>query len=314
MKFISLFIVMIFLLANNSFPQEFKKNATAGFVFLNIPTNARTAALGETSISLDNLNSSALFVNPASLGFTDQLHSFSASYSPWIAEIKNYSAAYSFNSDFGVFAAGFVLLDYGSIPRTTIGGGQKVYDVVGSFSANSVSVNFAYSKKLTDRFSFGTGLKFVQETIDIYGAKNILFDGGVLYYTGLGSLRIAAAIQNFGTNAKFINDEFKMPAILRLGASAEVFGNFASEYRVTLSTEALHPSDGDERINLGSEISWKNIVTLRAGYKFFYDEESYSFGVGINPRFEMPASFDFAFADYGRLGNILRFTLNLGMN
>lgn len=313
-KIFATFFLSILFLVNFSFAQEFKKNATAGFVFLNIPTNARTAALGEASIALDNLNSAGLFVNSAILGFAQTQHSFTASYSPWIAEIKNYSAAYSFASDFGVLAAGFILFDYGSMPRTTVGAGQKVYDVVGSFNANSLSLNFSYSRRLTDRFSFGAGLKFVQETIDIYKANNILFDGGVLYYTGLGSLRIAATIQNFGTNAKFINDEFKMPAMLRLGAAVEVFENFSSDYRITLSTEALHPSDGDERINFGSEVSWKNIISLRAGYKFFYDEESYSFGVGINPRFEMPATIDFAFADYGRLGSILRFTINLGLN
>lgn len=309
------FVGIIFILSSTFlYAQEFKKNAAAGFVFLNIPTNARTAALGEASIALANLNSSSVFVNPAGLGFTRQQQSFSASYSPWFAEIKNYSASYSFNSEFGNFATGFILFDYGSMPRTVVGGGQKVYDVVGSFSANSFALNFSYSKMLTDRFSFGIGLKFVQETIDIYKAKNILLDGGVLYYTGLSSLRIAAAIQNFGTNAKFINDEFKMPAMLRLGAAIEALGNYGSEYRVTLSAEALHPSDGDERINFGSEISWNDLIAFRAGYKFFYDEETYSFGIGVNPNLELPASLDFAFADYGRLGNILRFTLNLGLN
>lgn len=308
------FAIIFILSSTFLFAQEFNKNATAGFVFLKIPTNSRTAALGEASIALADLNSSSVFVNPAGLGFTRQRQSFSASYSPWFAEIKNYSASYSFNSELGTFASGFILLDYGSMPRTVVGGGQKVYDVVGSFSANSFALNFSYSKMLTDRFSFGIGLKFVQETIDVYKAKNILLDGGVLYYTGLSSLRIAATIQNFGTNAKFINDEFKMPAMLRLGAALEALGNYGSEYRITLSTEALHPSDGDERINLGSEISWQELITFRAGYKFFYDEETYSFGVGINPNLQMPASLDFAFADYGRLGNILRFTLNLGLN
>ena len=37
-------------------------------------------------------------------------------------------------------------------------------------------------------------------------ASNILFDGGVIYKTGFSSLRIAATIQNFGTNSKFINE------------------------------------------------------------------------------------------------------------
>jgi hypothetical protein len=292
--------------------QDFKKTATSGFTFLQIPVSARTAALGESSIALSDMNSQGIFNNPAIMGFTNQSHSFSASYSNWFADIKNYASSYAIQSDFGVFGIGVVMFDYGSMPRTTVSGGQKVYDIIGTFDANSIAAAFSYSKLLTDRFSFGISLKYVQEKIDKYSADNILFDGGVLYYTGLSSFRIAASIQNFGTNSKFINDEFKMPAMLRLGAAAEVLGDMNSEYRLTLIAEAMHPNDGDERVNVGTEISWKNMITIRAGYKFFYDEETYSFGFGLDPKLSFPVNFDFAFADYGRLGNILRFTLQLG--
>lgn len=181
--------------------QEFKKTATAGFTFLQIPVSARSAALGEASIALSDMNSIGIFNNPAILGFTNQTHSLSASYSNWFADIKNYASSYSLNSELGVFALGIVMFDYGTMPRTTVSGGQKVYDVIGSFDANSISAAVSYSRLLTDRFSFGVALKYVQEKIDKYSADNILFDGGVLYYTGLSTLRIAASVQNFGTNS-----------------------------------------------------------------------------------------------------------------
>ncbi len=315
MKKFYLIYFILFILIMNSFlsAQDFKKTATAGFTFLEIPVTARSAALGESSIALSDMNSQGIFNNPASLGFTDLTHSFSASYSNWFADIKHYASSYSFNSDFGVIGIGVVLLDYGSMPRTIAGGGQKVYNIIGTFEANSMSLGLAYSKMLTDRFSFGIVAKYVEEKLDIYKASNILLDGGVLYYTGLGSLRIAASLQNFGTNSKFIADEFKMPIMLRLGTAAEVLGQKDSEYRVTLIAEALHPTDSDERINFGTEISWNDMVMLRAGYKFFYDEESYSLGFGFNPKLGLPVIADFAFADYGRLGNILRFTIQLGL-
>jgi hypothetical protein len=66
-------------------------------------------------------------------------------------------------------------------------------------------------------------------------------------------------------------------------------------------------------VNLGLEFSWNNLVSLRGGYKFFYDEETYSLGIGISPDFNVPVNLDFAYADYGRLGNITRFTLQLGV-
>jgi hypothetical protein len=262
---------------------------------------------------LSDLNSDGIFINPAAMGFTNQTHSFSTSYANWFADIKHYAMSYSFNSGYGVFAAGVVIMDFGSMPRTIAGGGQKVYNVIGTFNANSIAASFGYSKMLTDRFSFGIAAKYVEEKIDVYKASNVLLDGGVLYYTGLGSLRIAASLQNFGTNTKFINDEFKMPIVFKLGAAAELIGSKESDYRITLITEASHPTDANERLNFGTEISWSEMVIFRGGYKFFYDEETYSLGIGINPKLSVPVNLDFAYADYGRLGKILRLSLQLGL-
>lgn len=141
-----------------------------------------------------------------------------------------------------------------------------------------------------------------------------MFDGGILYYTGLGSLRIAATIQNFGVDAQYINDPFKMPALLRLGLAGEIIGSENSDYRVTALVEALHPNDADEKLNTGLEMAWLEMVSLRLGYKFFYDEESYSIGFGIHPQLAFPLTLDFSYSDYGRLGKISRFSLQLGVN
>lgn len=307
------FLIIPFLLVNDLYSQQFRKTATAGFVFLELPVNARTTGLGEAGITLSDLNSDGIFVNPAISGFTNRSHTVSLSYSPYFAEIKQYAASYSFNSNLGVFSIGALMFDYGSMPKTQKVAGQRVYNIIGSFSSRSLAFALSYSKMLTDKFSFGISLKYVNEKIDIYSASNTLLDGGVLYYTGLSSLRIGATIQNFGTDAKFINDPFKMPAVLKLGAAAEILGDFNSDYRITTIMEAIHPNDGDERLNTGLEFSWNNIFSIRGGYKLFYDEETYSFGIGINGDPLFPFSFDISISNYGRLGNILRLTLQAGI-
>ncbi|NUM71360.1 MAG: PorV/PorQ family protein [Ignavibacteriaceae bacterium] len=307
-------LLLLILTGTLGWAQDFRKTATAGFVFLQLPVTARSAALAEASVTLPDMNSAAVFSNPAGLGFTQQTHSFSASYSNWFADIKHYAASYSFNSAMGVFGVGLVALDFGTMARTRRVTGQKVYEITGDFSSSAMALSLSYSRMLTDKFSFGVSVKYAREAIDIYSATNILFDGGVMYYTGFRSLRIGASIQNFGVETKYINDPFKMPSVLKLGLASEIVGDMSSEYRVTALVEALHPNDGDEKVNTGIEMSWKNIVTLRGGYKFFYDEDTYSFGVGLNPNLSVPLQLDFAFANYGRLGNILRFSLNIGYN
>jgi len=310
-------LLLLLLISSVLMGQEFKKNATAGFVFLELPITARSAGMGESSIALTDMEASGQFVNPAALGFAKSNHSFSVSYSSWIADIKHYVTNYSINTDYGTFGIGAIIMDYGDMPRTKKIAGQRLYEVLGNFQANSIALGISYSKQLTDKFSFGVTGKYVREKIDIYSASNFLFDGGIQYYTGLQSLRIAATITNFGVDTKFINDKFKMPAMLRLGMAAEIFGGFEQDYRVTTAVEMIHPNDGDERLNVGMELSYKKMVDLRGGYKFFTDEESYSFGVGLNVNSILysssPIIVDFSYSDYGRLGDVLRFTLQLGV-
>jgi hypothetical protein len=289
--------------------QTFKNNGTAGFTFLEVPVSARTAALGESSLALTDQGAASVFDNGAALGFTPDKHTVSASYAPWFADIKQYGFSYALNTGEGVVGIGMVLFDYGSMPRTAVGQGQKVFETMGTFGAKSIAIGITYSRRLTDRFSFGTTVKFCQETIDIYKASNILFDGGVLYYTGLGSFRIAACIQNFGVNAKFINDEFKMPSVLKLGAAVDVLGGNDAETVVTVMAEALHPNDAPEKVNVGGEITWRKQLAVRGGWKFFTDEESYSLGIGFSPFAGGPFSLDFAHSDYGRLGKISRLSV-----
>jgi len=314
---LTFYFFLIFLIIGNGTiigqSQEFRKTATSGFVFLEIPVDARTTALGESGIALSDLNSIGIFVNPAILGFTNKKHSASFSYTPYFAEIKQYGSSYLFNSDFGVVSVGAVVFDYGEMFKTQKVAGQRVYDVIGTFNPKSIALSAGYSRMLTDKFSFGVVLKYVSENIDVYNAKNIVIDGGIVYYTGLKSLRIAATLQNFGTNAKFINDPFKMPTVLKLGAAAEILGDYQSDYRITTLLSAIHPNDGDEKINTGIEVAWKNLFLIRGGYKFLYDEETYSFGFGINMEQLIPFSLDFSLSNYGRLGNILRLTLQAGI-
>lgn len=306
-------LVAALLLPQGVAAQTFKKNGTAGFTFLQVPATARTAALGEASLALSEGDASAVFDNPAGLGFSRQQHSLSASYAPWFADIKQYAASYAMTTEFGVVAVGFVLFDYGSMPRTVVASGQKVYEVIGTFQAKSLAAGVSYATLLTDRFSFGATVKYARESIDAYSASNVLLDGGVLYYTGLGSFRIAATIRNFGVNARFINDEFKMPSIFALGAAVEVIGDHGADHRMTLLAEALHPNDAAEKVNVGFEYSWSATLSLRAGYKFFADEETFSVGLGVHPRLPVPFGFDVAVSDYGRLGTITRFTVHLGL-
>jgi hypothetical protein len=99
-----------------------------------------------------------------------------------------------------------------------------------------------------------------------------------------------------------------------LGAAIDLLeGQNGNPHLWTLAGEFLHPNDGPEKVNLGTEYSYQDFVSLRAGYRFNYDEESLTLGAGINVftsslRFKV----DYSFWDFGILGNINMFSIVLG--
>jgi len=320
MKAKTIIVLLLIPLAALAQP-NFKKVGSAGYVFLTIPVGARTASMGEAAVALSDLGPEALFVNPGSLGFSSPGQKVSFAYSPWIAETRHEAVAYVWNGgNWGFLGIGIVRLDMGEIqgyrdpPSDVLLGGASTgpklgeYDYTGVFTADAMALGVTYGRRLTEKFSFGVTGKFVQERIDAYISNNIVFDGGMLYETGFGSLRVGGVVRNFGVESKYLEGVFKMPADFRFGAAMEIIGSAEADQRVTVTTEFLHPTDNDERINVGLEYCFDRAVFLRGGYKFFYDEESWSAGGGILWRM---LSLDASYADLGRLGGNTRITLGI---
>ena len=80
----------------------------------------------------------------------------------------------------------------------------------------------------------------------------------------------------------------------------------------------MHPNDNSEYMNLGMELSFKNLLFLRLGYPSLLKNESIegpTFGFGLNYnilRTSNQLKIDYSVADFGHLGNIQR--LSLGFN
>jgi hypothetical protein len=62
----------------------------------------------------------------------------------------------------------------------------------------------------------------------------------------------------------------------------ELAGDFNNDiHSLMIALDAIHPRDYAERLHLGAEYWFKNMVAVRTGYKFNYDEEGISFGAGL---------------------------------
>lgn len=292
---------------------KFKKSGSAGYVWLSIPVSARTSAMGETSLALYQLGSEALFSNPAGIGFAPHTHMVAVSYSPWIAETKHQAVAYAFqHRSFGFIGLSVVRLDMGEMLGTINPDPMRTgsYIITEPFSADGIAFGLTYGRRLTDRFSFGFTAKYIQERISVHKSTNQGFDAGILYRTGFQSLRVAGGVRNFGVDAKYLEGVFKMPTDFRFGAAMEIFGNEDRNHSLTLTFEAVHPSDNEERVNFGAEYWVANLLALRGGYKFNYDDETWSTGFGLRLT---RLTLDLGYSDLGRLGGNVRMTLALNI-
>ena len=89
----------------------------------------------------------------------------------------------------------------------------------------------------------------------------------------------------------------------------------APDWRVWAAAEAHHPNSNPESVNGGVEATWRNLLSLRAGYQGLFLEESeegLALGTGIRGRLEsFDYRIDYAWADHGRLGDVHRVTVAL---
>ena len=288
--------------------------------FLKIGVGGRATAMGESFIAIAN-DASALYWNPAGLVQFDQ-NQLMFSHNQWVVDIYHdfFGGVYHFDATNAVGVA-FTSLSTNDMPVTTefapFGTGEY-------FSYGDIAFAVSYSRKMTDKFSFGGTVRYIEETLDKLKMRGIMIDLGTYYWTGLGSTRFAVTVSNFGNQLapdgkvvlvgkreKSDWQSFSPPTIFRIGFAFEPYES--GDNKITTSIQLNHPNDNSENVATGLEYSWKDIIYLRGGYKFNVDEQNYSFGFGANIPLSIAfCTVDYSFTNFERLGNAQRFSIILG--
>lgn len=287
--------------------EEFAKVGTIGGQFLKLGVGARAQAMGGAFVSVAD-DASAIFWNPAGIARINK-SVININHTAWLADISFTQAAY-------VFEVGFIPGKLGVNARSLYMDQQKVRTVFRpegtgeSFDAGDVAFGLTYARSFTDKFSAGISGNYVQSTLYTYNANAYTFDFGTLYDTGYRSLRIGMAIQNIGSEMKFIERSVKMPTIFRVGMSMNLYES--ESHLLTSAGEFSHPPDNQERASWGAEYGFKEFFFARGGYQFKYDLEKYSAGLGfkVATSFASEARIDYAYTDMGDLPEIHRFSID----
>jgi hypothetical protein len=289
----------------------FEKVATFDGQFLKIGVGARAAAMGGAFVGVAD-DASALFWNAAGIARIDPDKSqIMLNHANWPGELSFDQVGYVFHvkripGAFGIHARALTMdpmVETDSYhPDPAVGTGR-------TFDAGMMAAGITYSRSYTDKFSAGITANLVNEGLAEYSQQTFTFDVGTLYDVGTLGMRIGMAIQNIGSQVKFIEREARMPAIFRVGTSASLFSR--ADQKLIGSFEFSHPPDNAERINTGMEYAFKDFVFLRGGYNMNYDAETWAAGAGFN--FPVSAvgraNLDYAYTDMQDLGGAHRFSL-----
>ncbi len=310
-------------------PYEVERVGQSGWQFLKINGDARQAAMGATFTALGSGDANSTFGNPAAITNVENIDII-FNRTNWIADIgyNSFSIAKNFDA-FGYFAIHLANVDYGSIPETInsviTGEGRTEAVVTGrTFNASDLAIGISYARRITEQLSIGGSARWIRETIAEVSMDNWAIDVGTLFYTGYRNLRLGVAARNFGPDSHFFgfSEEFqsepvdvKMPLDFRFGVAMDFFDTSPGPHLLTIAIEANHPNDDKEKIHFGSEYSFNKVFFIRGGYKINYDEESFTFGLGINyPVLDYFIKVHYAFVDFGDLNNVHMFTLGVTYN
>ncbi|MEJ2194869.1 MAG: PorV/PorQ family protein [Ignavibacteriaceae bacterium] len=289
--------------------------------FLKIGVGARASALGDAFIAIAN-DVSALYWNPAGLvQFKSDEIMFA--HNNWVVDINHdfLGGVYHFSESYAIGIA-LTGLSMDDMPVTTefapFGTGEY-------FTYGDIAIGLTYSQKMTDKFSFGATVKYIEETLDKLKMRGLMIDLGTYYWTGLGSTRFAVTVSNFGAELtpdgtvdlvgnkgeKSDWQSFAPPTMFRIGFAFEPYET--KDHKITTSVQLNHPNDNSENFALAIEYVWNDIFALRGGYKFNADEQNYSFGAGVHVPISIAHfSFDYSFSNFERLGSVNRFSIILG--
>lgn len=324
------YLILILSLSNISFAQN-PNLGTSGAQFLQIPVGARAEALAGAVVGLSD-DAASVFWNPAGIVKVKNVEAH-FSYMDWFNMFDFNAASLVYNAgDYGVLAASMIIF---STDKMEITNEQNPNGTGRYFNAGDLAIGLTYARYLTDRFSVGLTVKYINQQIWNETANGFAFDIGTQYLIDFQNLTIAMSMTNFGGDMKFDGpdldltylkdsnfplsrlvpgrlqtDEYPLPLNFQVGIGFDIYQTDFMKIRGGI--DASHPNDNTECVHFGTEFSFFDRLFLRGGYKLNYDDQKVTFGAGANlPVGESRINFDYAYSVYDLLPSVHRISVNV---
>jgi len=321
---VKLTVILVFLFVSAAYSQLIpnlggQRVGTSSLQFLKIGMGARATGMGEAFVAVSD-DISSLFWNPAGLVQFEE-DGFTFSHTQWFVDtrIEYFGGVYHF---LGKNAIGLSVTSL----RTEDMKVTTEFQPTGTgeyFRYSDLAIGLSFAKQLTEQFSFGVTVKYIEESLGKLKMRGVVADLATFYRTGLGTSRFAVIISNFGSQVSPTGSvtridgsefnsfqKFSPPTLFRIGFAIEPWMN--EKNRITTSVQLNSPNDNAENVCFGVEYAYNDFLFLRTGYKLNVDAENISFGAGIKlPVSIAVTNLDYSFANFRQLGIAHRLSLNL---
>jgi hypothetical protein len=299
------------------------------FEFLNVPANARLAALGGVNASLADRDVNFFYSNPALV--SDSLQGFgAATWQFYVADIGQASFVYAHSfKRIGTLSFGVQHLSLGTI---------KSYDAtgfeLGEFKSGETALVISKSHQVS-AFRLGANLKAVFSNVAGYRASALMLDLGGTFVHPEQNLTIGIVLKNMG----FLLSDYSETSATTLPFDVQVGATYKPEHMpIRFSATAYNltrtdlpyddPSDDEEagtlnkvlrRFNLGIEILFHRNVNVMVGYNYNTHQElkltNGGAGAGISFGFSARIkSVEFVFSRGGYVAGAAGYTFTLASN
>jgi opacity protein-like surface antigen len=143
----------------------------------------------------------------------------------------------------------------------------------------------------------------------------LVFDAGVSYATGFKGFSFGMSIRNFSTNLKREEIDEQLPLLFSLGAAVNLMEIIDEEFTrsnsVLFAIDFLHPNNYSERVNMGLEYQFQQMIILRVGYQTNQDLASWSAGLGFNTSInDYKIGINYSYSEFDYFDNVQRISLN----
>lgn len=263
-------LLWVFVLFSGTLSAQFNRGA---YTFLDVPSNARLAALGGVNVSLADKDPSAFISNPVLAG--DTLTGFAAaSYQFHVGDIGQANFAWLPSlGKLGTVAFGLQHFRYGSITSYDPSGNE-----LGDFNANETALYISKQHNIRN-FRFGVSLKFISSSLAGFRSEALAFDLGGLFIHPEKDMTIGLVVKNAG----FILRDYSPASNSVLPFDVQAGMTFRPEHMPIRFSFTLHrlaqpgevptnEGNGLDKVfrhfNFGAEVLVHRNVNILVGYNY----------------------------------------------